>query len=121
MKRNMLIVSAILLLIALGSLWASGRTENPDLKEGRSYIVVNYNGGSITDVWKLRKVVILNDPTFIEIQDQDGNVIRFKNGLKEIMLRQENSPLWDQYVEYHADLEPGVFYEDKLLKASKNK
>src|SRR3989344_3946626 len=78
------------------------------------YIVVKQSGGTITDVYKLKEVIVSSaehSDGWI-FKDQAGNSINIGGDMKAIRLKSENSDLWDKYCEYHMEFENGTSYSE---------
>ena len=70
------------------------------------WIVVKYNGGIITDVWKLRDVLVQSEEHSDGwlFKDQNGNMVNIGGDSKAIRIRENNKEaIFATYVEYHAE------------------
>jgi hypothetical protein len=82
------------------------------------YIVLKQSGGIITDVYKLRNVIVSsaeNSDGWI-FTDQEGNSINVGGDMKAIRMNNNNSNLWNRYTEYHIEFEEGKSYFDVAQK-----
>ena len=82
------------------------------------YIVVKQSGGVITDVYKLRDVIVSSaehSDGWI-FKDQSGNSINIGGDMKAIRIIDINKDLSDKYCEYHMEFEGGRTYFDVCEK-----
>ncbi len=82
------------------------------------YIVLKQSGGVITDVYKLKDVIV-SSPDRSDgwiFKDQKGNSINVGGDTKAIRINDKNSDLMDKYCEYHMEFEGGKTYFDACKK-----
>jgi hypothetical protein len=79
------------------------------------YVVVNYSGNVIADVWVLRDVYVQSEENSDgwRFQDVDGNVI-FLGGDVKVMRMDKASEL-DKWHDYHSEFESQT-YQQKFCK-----
>ena len=101
---------AILLAASVSSLVRCAKIDNAIARDGGlfgaykgDWIVVKYSGGRITDVWKLKNVMVQSEHQSDGwvFQDETGNVFNLGGDTKAI--RGKEGKLWDQYKEYHME------------------
>ena len=101
---------AILLVAFLASLSGCAKLDNAIARDGGlwgsykgDWIVVKYSGGKITDVWKLKDVMVQSEEHSDGwvFQDNAGNVFNLGGDTKAIRVKE--AKLWDQYREYHME------------------
>lgn len=82
------------------------------------YIIVRVSGGNITDVYKLEDVLVIYAESKEELtfMDKKGNTVTIEGDAKVIRLKSKDKALWEQYHEYHKELEGGDSYFDAVGK-----
>ena len=74
------------------------------------YVVINQSGGKITDVYKLKKVIV-SSPSGSDgwiFKDQDGNSVNLGGDVKAVRLNGKD--VSDKYCEYHMEFAAGKSY-----------
>jgi hypothetical protein len=69
------------------------------------WIVVTYSGNHITDVWRLKNVMVQSEEhsdgwLFV---DDNGNAVHVGGNTKAIRVNDKASTSWDKYVDYHSE------------------
>ncbi len=78
------------------------------------WIVVKYNGGVITDVWKMRGVLVQSEENSDGwlFDDNNGNIVNLSGDTKAIRVRQsDKEALYNSYVEYHMEYDSVSYWE----------
>lgn len=117
MKRS--IIFLIIMIILTSVLLSGCAAWNNDVKKSggwlgsypSDYVVINYSGDKIMDVWKLRNVYVQSESgsdgwNFIEAS---GNVIMLGGDVK--IIRIYDATTFDRYVEYHYEYNGGNYFE----------
>jgi len=117
MKKFLMVVLALAFLTVVGCAKLSddiaangsllGSTKAP-------YIVVNESGGEIMDVYKLKNAIVQSQTAGWLFLDNEGLPVFLGGDVKMIRLKSTDSPLWDSYNEYHAEME-SLTYREKFL------
>ncbi len=80
-----------------------------------NYVIVNYAGNTICDVWVLKNVYCESETNSDgwKFRDEDGNVVHLGGDVKVIRIMKESD--LDKWKEYHAEFE-GQTYQQKFCK-----
>lgn len=80
-----------------------------------NYVVVNYSGNVIADVWVLKNVYVQSEEGSDgwKFQDEDGNVIRLGGDVK--VMRIEKASDMDKWHDFHSEFESQT-YQQKFCK-----
>ena len=81
------------------------------------WVVVKYSGGKIMDVWKLQNSLVQSEEHSDGwlFQDNDGNAVNIGGDTKHFRInnRSDKASLWNQYHEYHFDVQGGSYETTK--------
>ena len=76
------------------------------------WVVVTYSGNHITDVWKMRNVMVQSEQgsdgwLFVT----NGNAIHVGGNAKAIRVNNETAAKWEDYKEYHSEFTDLTYQE----------
>lgn len=124
MKNILSNITLFCLLFAVATLSGCAKACNTMDRDGGiigsyagDWVVVNYSGGRIMDVWKLENVMVQSEAQSDGwlFKDSAGNVINIGGDAKAIRFKSKTGD-WEKYHEYHAEFE-SVTYESKYFAA----
>jgi len=121
-KRKQVIIAlaiTILLIAVVFAVTSCKKTRDRWASQGgiltshaADYIVISQSGGTIMDVWKLRKVFV-QSPDGSDgwlFLDMTGNSIYIGGDIKTIRLNKDKT-VWENYQEYHMEFENQTYRE----------
>lgn len=85
-----------------------------------NYIVINYSGGKIMDVWKLNGIYVLSEENLDSWCFCINDTVIMLNGDAKI-IRDDDNKISSKYVEYHYEFNGVDYYTyaNKILKKKK--
>ncbi|MBU0667056.1 MAG: hypothetical protein ABIC91_01000 [Nanoarchaeota archaeon] len=122
MKKNLAFITLFSVLLGLNScpdydkLAARGGL----IGTKKKYVLVDYDGGKIVDVYKLngRALSWSAEEKKYSYIDTPGNKVQITAD-KIFSLKNEDSTVWNQYTDYHADLDTVSYHEKRKLELEK--
>lgn len=123
MKKKMLVIGLIM-SISMTFTGCFAGIENEKAKQGSlfstnkgDYIVVNYAGNKIVDVWKLKNAYVKSEDSSDgwNFVDSKGNAVMLSGDVK--VQRINDADTFDNYREYHYEYNGGDYYD--FVKNSK--
>lgn len=105
MRKKKLLIISLLIVLCL-SFVGCGSFQNLSSKGGvfeskGDYIVINYSGGEIFDIWKLKNAYVQSSDGSdgYEFTDSNGDFITVSGDV--LVIRCNSAAKWDNYSEYH--------------------
>ena len=76
-----------------------------------NYIVLKYNGGKITDLWKLRNVMLQSEAGSDGwlFKDNNGHMVHIGGDMKSIRVDRDVDEVFSRYTEYHMEIDGGSY------------
>jgi hypothetical protein len=119
MKNVFIFLSLSLLLMSCeGACNKMDRNGSIVGKTAGNWVVIRYNGGVITDVWKLKNVLVQSEENSDGwlFRDQNDNMINVSGDIKAIRIRQnDKESFYNQYTEYHLEFDSMSYHQRRAL------
>jgi hypothetical protein len=78
-----------------------------------NYVVVQYSGPEIVNLWKLKDVHVQSEEQSDGwlFQDAEGNVVNIAGAVKVMRMSGQSQDVWNSYHEYHKELQSKSYTE----------